>query len=113
LQVAKIQEANMQRLLKMAALVGAVALSYSAYAEGEAGMKAEYLGPFHSYVASKAHPSFAFTSPVVVGAVLPAEGVVYYEVPADYGVPQYRYTVVNNQTVLVDPGTRKIIQIVP
>lgn len=103
----------MQRLLMTGALIGAIALSCPAYAEGEAGMKAEFIGPFQSYVASKAHPSFTYTSPVVVGAVLPAEGVTYYTVPADYGVPSYRYTVVNNQTVLVEPGTRRIIQVVP
>lgn len=30
----------------------------------------------------------------------------YYEVPAEYGVKDYRYTVVNNCTVLVDQGER-------
>jgi Protein of unknown function (DUF1236) len=38
--------------------------------------------------------------------------VVYREVPAEYGVKQYRYTVVNNRTVLVDPGTRRIVQVI-
>lgn len=84
-----------------------------AYAEGEAGIKAEMLGKFQSYVASKTHPSYTYSSPLGVGAVLPAEGVIYYEVPAEYGTPNYRYTVVNNQTVLVEPGTRRIIQVIP
>ena len=30
----------------------------------------------------------------------------YYEVPAEYSVKDYRYTVVNNCTVLVDQGER-------
>ena len=49
---------------------------------------------------------------VRVGAVLPSSGVTYYEVPAEYGVRDYRYTVVNDRTVLVDPRTHRVIQIV-
>jgi hypothetical protein len=30
---------------------------------------------------------------VVVGADLPSSGVTYYEVPQEYGVTNYRYTV--------------------
>jgi Protein of unknown function (DUF1236) len=44
--------------------------------------------------------------------VLPSSGVTYYEVPDEYGVQNYRYTVVNDQVVLVDPGSRRIIQVV-
>jgi len=38
---------------------------------------------------------------VRVGAVLPEDGVTYYDVPPEYGVHDYRYTVVNGRTVLV------------
>ena len=47
-----------------------------------------------------------------VGAELPPNGVQYYELPADYGVTQYRYTYVNDRAVLVDPRTRQIIQVI-
>ena len=47
-----------------------------------------------------------------VGAVLPEEGVTYYEVPPEYGVHDYRYTVVNGRTVLVEPRTRRIVEVV-
>jgi hypothetical protein len=47
-----------------------------------------------------------------VGSELPGEGVTYYEVPSEYGVRDYRYTVVNNQTVLVDPRTHRIVEII-
>ena len=67
---------------------------------------------FRSYVVEQRVPSYTYSQEVVVGAELPAAGVTYYEVPAQYAVPQYRYTVVNNRTVLVDPGTRRIVQIV-
>jgi hypothetical protein len=57
----------------------------------------------------KAEP---LTNSARVGAVLPSSGVTYYEVPAEYGVRDYRYTVVNDRTVLVDPRTHRVIQIV-
>jgi hypothetical protein len=59
------------------------------------------------------HPqSFRYESDVRVGAVLPASGITYYEVPAEYNVRGYRYTVVNDTPVLVDPGTRRIVQVI-
>jgi hypothetical protein len=33
-------------------------------------------------------------------------------VPAEYGTHDYRYTVVNNRTVLVDPRTHRVVEIV-
>jgi hypothetical protein len=33
-------------------------------------------------------------------------------VPPEYGVRDHRYTVVNGRTVLVDPRTRRIVEIV-
>ena len=40
---------------------------------------------------------------MVVGGVLPEIGVTYYDVPQTFGATPYRYTVVNGQTVLVEP----------
>jgi hypothetical protein len=42
-----------------------------------------------------------------VGSVLP-DTVELHEVPN----VKYRYVVVDNQTVVVDPGTRKIVQVI-
>jgi Protein of unknown function (DUF1236)/Glycine zipper len=67
---------------------------------------------FKQYVIEEKHPSFTYRGEVVVGAALPATGVTYYEVPAEYGVTKYRYTIVNNRTVLVDPMTHVIVQII-
>ncbi|MBN8941294.1 MAG: DUF1236 domain-containing protein [Rhizobiales bacterium] len=67
---------------------------------------------FRSYVVERHHPSYHYSSDVVVGAELPAAGVTYYEVPRQYGEVQYRYTIVNDRTVLVDPRTRRIVQII-
>ena len=50
---------------------------------------------------------------VRIGAVLPEAGVTYYDVPPEYGAARdYRYTVVNGRTVLVDPRTRRIVEVV-
>ena len=49
---------------------------------------------------------------VVVGGVLPETGVTYYDVPQRFGATPYRYTVVNGQTVLVEPRSRRIVQVV-
>lgn len=68
---------------------------------------------FHQYVIEQHRPSFRYQEPVAVGTVLPGEGVQYYDVPAEYGDVQYRYTVVNDEVVLVDPGTRRIVEVMP
>ena len=48
---------------------------------------------------------------VAIGATLP-ETVELYSLPSEAGVTQYRYSVVGDRTVLVEPGTRRIIQVI-
>jgi hypothetical protein len=67
---------------------------------------------FHEYVIHEHVPSYRFPSDVRVGVVLPSEAIQYYEVPAEYGVRGYRYTVVNDRVVLVDPRTRRIVDVI-
>ncbi|MDQ0390658.1 DUF1236 domain-containing protein [Labrys monachus] len=67
---------------------------------------------FRQYVVTEHRPSFRYDEDVEVGTVLPPDGVEYYEVPPEYGVTRYRYTVVNDQVVLVDPSTRSVVEIV-
>jgi hypothetical protein len=67
---------------------------------------------FHEYVVRERVPSYRYSNEFVVGAVLPESGVTYYDVPADYHVSGYRYTYVNDHAVLVDPHTRRIVQII-
>ncbi len=67
---------------------------------------------FRQYVVTRNVPSYRWDGAVQVGAVLPAQGVTYYEVPAEYGVREYRYTVVNDRVVLVDPSSRRIVQVI-
>lgn len=67
---------------------------------------------FRQYVVREGRPSYRYQEDVRVGAVLPSSGVEYYEVPQEYGVREYRYTVVNDRVVLVEPRTRRIVQII-
>lgn len=67
---------------------------------------------FNSYVVERHHPSYQYREDVRIGAVLPEEGVTYYDVPPEYGARDYRYTVVNGRTVLVDPRTHRIVEVV-
>jgi hypothetical protein len=67
---------------------------------------------FQTYVVEQRVPSYTYAEPVVVGTVLPSDGIEYREVPREYGETNYRYTVVNKRTVLVDPQTRRIVQVI-
>src|SRR3954447_3449696 len=67
---------------------------------------------FRTYVTGQKHSSYRYQNEVRVGADLPSSGVTYYEVPREYGVNTYRYTVVNDRTVLVDPSTHRIVQVI-
>jgi len=51
--------------------------------------------------------SVKVTESVSVGSALPSS-VTLQILPADVGVTQYRYAVVNDKTVLVEPSSREI-----
>ena len=67
---------------------------------------------FREYVIRERVPTYTIPDRIVVGGVLPEAGITYYDVPQTYGQTTYRYTVVNGQTVLVEPRTRRIVQVV-
>jgi hypothetical protein len=68
---------------------------------------------FHDYVVRTHRSSYRYAEPVVVGTELPVEGVTYYDVPPEYHVAApYRYTIVNEHTVIVDPHTRRVMQVI-
>jgi uncharacterized protein YcfJ len=56
--------------------------------------------------------SYRYKEKLHAGVVLPEAGVTYYDVPTEYGVRDYRYTVVNDTPVLVEPRTRKVIEVI-
>jgi hypothetical protein len=67
---------------------------------------------FREYVLREQHVSYPYSDDFRAGAVLHLDDVTYYPVPPEFGVdPAYRYTIINNHAVIVDPRTRTIIQV--
>lgn len=73
---------------------------------------AEQRPAFREYVVQQRVPPFSIPDRVVVGTTLPEAGVTYYDVPQRFGATTYRYTVVNGETVLVEPRSRRIVEVV-
>ncbi len=67
---------------------------------------------FRIYALGERRPSVALAGLVRVGTVLPEEGVVYYDVPREFALPEYSYTIVNGHPVLVEPRTRRIVEVI-
>lgn len=67
---------------------------------------------FRQYIIQERVPSYAIETPVRVGTVLPEAGVTYYDVPQQFGATTYRYTVVNDRPLLVEPRTRRVMQVI-
>lgn len=60
-----------------------------------------------------ARPSSAYDGDVRVGSILPRRGIALYAVPRDYHVsPRYRYAVVNDRAVIVDPRSRRVVDVI-
>ena len=67
---------------------------------------------FRVYATGERRPSCAYPGHLSVGTVLPEDGVVYYDVPPEFALPSYNYTIVNDHPVLVDPRTRRVVEII-
>jgi len=121
----------MQNSALFAALVaGAIGLPLAANAQGvtvgpgvttgsaepqsdvDNGIARDQRSNFQSYVVEEQTPAYTLPGEIRVGTTLPDLGVTYYDVPERFGATKFRYTIVNDHTVLVDPKTRKVVQIV-
>jgi hypothetical protein len=116
------------RLLAIAAIAGAIAAPIAVKAQttittGTAGGSTVVIGEhegiaadqrpaFREYIVRERVPNYTISERITVGAVLPETGVTYYDVPQSFGMTPYRYTVVNGQTILVEPRSRRIVQVV-
>jgi hypothetical protein len=116
------------RILAVAAIIGAIGAPIAAQAQSGIttgvvrggtvivndidGIAVDQRPAFREYVIRERVPTYTIPDRVVVGGVLPEAGITYYDVPQTYGATTYRYTVVNGQTVLVEPRTRRIVQVV-
>jgi uncharacterized protein DUF1236 len=111
------------RILALAALAAAIGTPVAAQAqdvtvgrapvvvERSPGIAVEQRPAFRDYVVQQRVPAFTIPDRVVVGGVLPEAGVTYYDVPQRFGPTTYRYTVVNGETVLVEPRSRRIVEV--
>jgi hypothetical protein len=116
------------RILAIATIAAAIAAPVAAQAQSDVttgyarapgvivdedapGIAVEQRPAFHEYVIREHVPTYTVPDRVVVGGVLPEAGVTYYDVPQTFGVTPYRYTVVNGRTVLVEPRSRRIVEV--
>jgi hypothetical protein len=76
------------------------------------GIAVDQRPAFREYIVRERVPNYTIPDRVIVGGVLPESGVTYYDVPQTFGATPYRYTVVNGRTVLVEPRSRRIVQVV-
>ena len=97
-----------------AAVGGPVGGVVGGVAGGVDGLLGVDEGPrFHDYVIREHRSSYRHSEDPRVGMILPSAGITYYRVPREYRVsPRYRYTVVNERPVLVDPRTRRGVQVI-
>jgi hypothetical protein len=79
---------------------------------GTVGIAVDQRPAFREYIVRERVPNYTIPDRVVVGATLPESGVTFYDVPQTFGATPYRYTVVNGETVLVEPRTRRIVQVI-
>jgi hypothetical protein len=116
------------RILAIAAIAGALSAPIAAQAQSETvgvargssvvindeagGITVDQVPAFREYIVRERVPTYTIPDRVIVGGVLPEAGVTTYDVPQTFGMTPYRYTVVNGQTVLVEPRTRRIVQVV-
>jgi hypothetical protein len=80
--------------------------------EAGGGIVYEQRPAFREYVMTERVPSYTVSQRIVVGATLADEGVTFYDVPQRFGATPYRYTVVNGETVLIEPRSRRIMQVI-
>ena len=115
------------RILAIAAIATAIGAPIAAQAQAQGtvgivrgesvvvdsgGIAVEQRPAFREYVVRERVPTYTIPDRVIVGGVLPEAGITYYDVPQTYGSTPYRYTVVNGQTVLVEPRSRRIVQVI-
>jgi Protein of unknown function (DUF1236) len=79
---------------------------------GAVGIAADQRPAFRQYIVRERVPNYTVPDRVVVGGILPEVGVTFYDVPQSFGATPYRYTVVNGETVLVEPRSRRIVQVI-
>jgi hypothetical protein len=63
-----------------------------------------------AYIAQMNRASHTYSGQLAVGMELPAQGMTYYDIPAEYKATDTQYTVVNGRPILVDSQTHKVVR---
>lgn len=108
------------RIIAVAAIASSMAVPAAVQAQSTVGVgrgdvegiTVEHQPAFRDYVIRERVPNYSIPDRVMVGTVLPETGVTYYDVPQSFGATPYRYTVVNSRTVLVEPRTWRVVQVI-
>ena len=116
------------RIFAVAAIAAAISAPIAAQAQSEIttgvvhggsvvvpdaeGIAVDRRPAFREYIVRERVPNYTIPGRVVVGGVLPETGVTFYDVPQSFAMTPYRYTVVNGETILVDPRSRRIVQVI-
>ena len=91
-----------------AAVAGPLGAAVGSIVGGAIGVIEPPPAPVVTYVERERIPSVAVRERVVIGQALP-ETVVIHKVPQH---EEYAYAVVNNERVIVEPSSRKVIKII-
>lgn len=78
----------------------------------DGGIAVDQQPAFREYIIRERVPNYTIPDHVVVGGILPETGVTFYDVPQSFGMTPFRYTVVNGRTVLVEPRSRRVVQVI-
>jgi hypothetical protein len=113
-------------IVSFGAILAIFALPLAAYAQPIGGtaapgaptrpataiLSADQSMKIHQFATKEKKPSVKVTEKLAVGNILPTN-VELYPLPADIGIKDdYRYSVVNDHTVLVEARTHKVTQII-
>jgi hypothetical protein len=104
---------------------GIIAMSGACYAFGvledggdhSATIKSRIIGSdqrssFLAYVARRQMRSASLVGKVSAGDVLPQEGVSYYDIPLGFGAGLNRCVFIAGKAAIVDPRTRRVIEVI-
>ena len=75
-------------------------------------LPADQKSKFLAYVKGQRPLPRSLSRRVSVGDVLPDSGLLYYDIPLSYGLGLLRFTVVDGETVIVDPATSRAVDVI-
>lgn len=94
--------------MKTMPIAAAVFLGFAAQTFAQTATVVTVPGEVRTYVTQQEVPSVVYDGDIAVGSELPAS-VEVHTVPSN---DAYTYTVINKQRLIIDPHTRRVIEVV-